>query len=145
MKKEYKKILSIISLAATLALNGCGNSNISKNENKIESEYEDDCQENHLDKNNLKIETLSDESKNPTVTGILDRLEKKGFIIRKISDRDRRMRIVTLTNSAKKINNEAIECINIFMKKAYKGVTKEEKDNFINMVNKVSYNLENID
>ena len=48
-------------------------------------------------------------------------------------------------NSAKKINNEAIECINIFMKKAYKGVTKEEKDNFINMVNKVSYNLENID
>lgn len=83
--------------------------------------------------------------KNPTVTGILDRLEKKGFIIRKISDRDRRMRIVILTNSAKKINNEAIECINIFMKKAYKGVTKEEKDNFINMVNKVSYNLENID
>lgn len=83
--------------------------------------------------------------KNPTVTGILDRLEKKGFVARKISDKDRRKKIVTLTNVSKRIHDEVNDCINLFMKKAYQGVTKEEIETFINMINKVSYNLENID
>lgn len=41
-----------------LALNGCSNSKI-----KIESEIGDECLENHLDTDRLKIETLSDDSK----------------------------------------------------------------------------------
>ena len=83
--------------------------------------------------------------KNPTVTGILDRLEKKSFVVRKVSDKDRRKRIVTLTASSRKIHDEVNNCINSFMKKAYQSVTKEEIETFINMINKVSYNLENID
>ena len=83
--------------------------------------------------------------KNPTVTGILDRLEKKSFVVRKVSDKDRRKKIVTLTASSRKIHDEVNNCINSFMKKAYQGVTKEEIETFINMINKVSYNLENID
>ena len=83
--------------------------------------------------------------KNPTVTGILDRLEKKSFVVRKVSDKDRIKRIVTLTASSRKIHDEVSNCINSFMQKVYQGVTKEEKENFINMINKVSYNLENID
>ena len=83
--------------------------------------------------------------KNPTVTGILDRLEKKSFVVRKVSDKDRIKRIVTLTASSRKIHDEVNNCINSFMKKAYQSVTKEEIETFINMINKVSYNLENID
>ena len=83
--------------------------------------------------------------KNPTVTGILDRLEKKSFVVRKVSDKDRRKKIVTLTTSSRKIHYEVNNCIKSFIQKAYQGVTKEEKEIFINMINKVSYNLENID
>lgn len=36
---------------------------------------------------------------NPTVTGILSRLEEKGMVIRRVDARDRRYRAVTLTES----------------------------------------------
>ena len=40
---------------------------------------------------------------NPTVTGILKRLETKGFITRHISENDNRYKIITITNKSKEI------------------------------------------
>lgn len=83
--------------------------------------------------------------KNPTVTGILDRLEKKKYIIRKVSKEDKRKRIIVLTEKAKKIYEEAATCLTDFRSKALKDITKEEMEVAISMINKMSTNLENIE
>ena len=119
-RKEYKKHDLVRELKKVQIM-------LEQNMNKILSKYDltssqapilDYIYRAELDGSEIQQKDIEEYFylKNPTVTGILDRLEKKGFIIRKISDKDRRMKIVTLTNSAKKINNEATECINIFMK-----------------------------
>ena len=42
--------------------------------------------------------------KNPTVTGILNRLEEKGFIVRKTKENDKRFRMIELTEKTEKNN-----------------------------------------
>lgn len=83
--------------------------------------------------------------KNPTVTGILDRLEIKKYIVRKISKEDKRKRLIYLTPKAKKIYEDANKCIISFRDKAVKGITKEEFAASISIINKMSSNLDNID
>ena len=83
--------------------------------------------------------------KNPTVTGILDRLEKKSFIVRKVSKDDKRKRLIYLTTKAKKIHEDANECLTNFRNEALKDITKEEFEAVISMINKMSNNLENIE
>ena len=83
--------------------------------------------------------------KNPTVTGILDRLEVKKYIVRKISKEDKRKRLIYLTPKARKIHEAANECVISFRDKAIKGITKEEVKAVISIVNKMSSNLDNID
>ena len=83
--------------------------------------------------------------KNPTVTGILDRLEIKKYIVRKISKLDKRKRLIYLTPKARKIHEEANECVMSFRDKTVKGITKEEFAAVISIVNKMSSNLDNID
>ena len=83
--------------------------------------------------------------KNPTVTGILDRLEVKKYIVRKISKEDKRKRLIYLTPKARKIHEAANECVISFRDKAVKGITKEEVKAVISIVNKMSSNLDNID
>ena len=83
--------------------------------------------------------------KNPTVTGILDRLEKKFFIVRKVSKDDKRKRLIYLTTKAKKIHEDANECLINFRNQALKDITKEEFEAAISMINKMSDNLENIE
>lgn len=46
---------------------------------------------------------------NPTVTGLLDRLEKKGFVIRRKSQSDRRYKIVELTEQGKLLSDKMKE------------------------------------
>lgn len=46
---------------------------------------------------------------NPTVTGLLDRLEKKGFIMRKKSESDKRYKIVELTEKGKLLRDKMME------------------------------------
>lgn len=83
--------------------------------------------------------------KNPTVTGILDRLEIKKYIVRKISKLDKRKRLIYLTPKARKVHEEANECVISFRDKAVKGITKEEFVAVISIVNKMSSNLDNLD
>lgn len=82
--------------------------------------------------------------KNPTVTGILDRLEKKKFIVRKVSKDDRRKRIITLTKKSRQIIEESDMCLKEFRKKAVEGVKKEEFLACANIIDKMVANLEKI-
>jgi DNA-binding MarR family transcriptional regulator len=82
--------------------------------------------------------------KNPTVTGILDRLETKKFIVRKISKDDKRKRLIYLTSKSKKICEDINTCIEEFRGKVLKGITKEDALVVINVINKMSENLEEL-
>lgn len=150
MKKEEFKTGNIIREFKKVQIN------IEKNMNKLLSTYDLTSSQAPIlgyiykaeeDKKEIQQKDIEEffYLKNPTVTGILDRLEKKGFIKRKISKTDKRIKIVTLTDKSKKIQNEVAECTNEFMKKAFKDISKEEINVFANMINKISYNLEKID
>lgn len=83
--------------------------------------------------------------KNPTVTGILDRLETKKFIVRKVSKEDKRKRLIYLTSKSKKIYQDINSCIEEFRGKALNGITKDEFIAVINVVNKMAKNLDDIE
>lgn len=83
--------------------------------------------------------------KNPTVTGIIDRLEAKGFVKRKILENDRRKRIIEVTDKAKKVAKETEEHLTKFIKNAFEGISKEEIMTIISLTDKIEYNLEKME
>lgn len=84
--------------------------------------------------------------KNPTVTGILNRLEEKNFIKRTKSDKNARYNKIIITEEAKKkleqgrkkgesierkvhncLNKEEIEKLNILLDKVFLAISKEDE------------------
>ena len=79
--------------------------------------------------------------KNPTVTGILDRLEDKGYIKREVSSKDKRYKKILLTqssqlilsdgrNHAKKIGEQLLEPLNA-----------DEKEDLKKLLDKIINNI----
>lgn len=63
---------------------------------------------------------------NPTITGLLNRLEQKGLITRTVDVNDSRMRLISLTNAALSIIEEIYRSIQETEKKLLEGFSKEE-------------------
>lgn len=63
---------------------------------------------------------------NPTITGLLNRLEQKGLITRTVDVNDSRVRVISLTNAALSIIEEIYFSIQKTEKKLLEGFTKEE-------------------
>lgn len=64
--------------------------------------------------------------KNPTVTGILNRLEDKGFITRAVSSRDARIKYIKATDKAVAIEKETTKIMNEVQKKLFNNISKED-------------------
>jgi len=77
-----------------------------------------------------------------TITGILKLMEKNGYITRKYSKTDARVKIVTLTDKAILLHKEIVCKIDTFNKNLEKGLTKEEIDSFYSIIGKIKKNLE---
>lgn len=79
--------------------------------------------------------------KNPTVTGLLNRLEEKELINRKKHPNDKRSKIITMTEKSKIIMEEAY----INMKEMYssivEGFSESEKEELFRLLYKVLDNL----
>lgn len=69
---------------------------------------------------------------NPTVTGILNRLEKKGFVKRTKSISDRRYKKVELTEKGKKMKGEMLKKVIETKMKLFEGLSDEELNTFGN-------------
>lgn len=67
---------------------------------------------------------------NPTVTGLIDRLEKLGYVKRSDHPNDRRVYLVHLTEKGKKVANRALPIVKKLNKEIKKGYSKEEIENF---------------
>ncbi len=63
---------------------------------------------------------------NPTVTGLLNRLEQKGFIVRQVDPEDSRARIISLTDKALEIIEEIYQSIRQTEQMLFDGFSEEE-------------------
>jgi DNA-binding MarR family transcriptional regulator len=67
---------------------------------------------------------------NPTVTGLIDRLEKLGYVKRSDHPNDRRVYLVYLTGKGNKVANKALPIVKKLNEGIKKGYSKEEVENF---------------
>lgn len=67
---------------------------------------------------------------NPTVTGLIDRLEKSGHVKRSDHPNDRRIYLVHLTEKGKKIAIRALPILKRLNEEIKKGYSKEEIESF---------------
>jgi DNA-binding MarR family transcriptional regulator len=67
---------------------------------------------------------------NPTVTGLIDRLEKSGYVKRSDHPNDRRIYLVYLTEKGNKVANKALPVVKKLNEEIKKGYSKEEVEGF---------------
>ncbi len=79
--------------------------------------------------------------RNPTVTGLLKRLDEKGYILSVPSDRDKRCKNIYLTEKAYDIQRRMEADRKKIDKKLTLGMNKKEKAALEKMLEKVLYNI----
>jgi DNA-binding MarR family transcriptional regulator len=77
----------------------------------------------------------------PSITRLLDNLEKQGLVVRKASESDKRVNYIFLSSTAKNLQNDTIEIANQTMDEALVGITKDEIETVKNVLQKVYDNL----
>jgi DNA-binding MarR family transcriptional regulator len=78
---------------------------------------------------------------NPTVTGILNRLEKKGFIVRVKSRTDARYNYIELTEKGREIPEIVRKKTMEIHKRLFQGLSQAEIDMFENIIKKMIENI----
>ncbi len=76
-----------------------------------------------------------------TISGILDTMEKNNLIIRKASIDDARKKEIALTINSLNKHKEIEKKIAKFEDTLLKGITKEEKESFFKIIDKLKENL----
>lgn len=79
--------------------------------------------------------------KNPTVTGILDRLEDKGYIKRNVSSKDKRLKQITLTSASNEILLKSRNHAKIIEEKILSPLSDEEIDELLKLLDKIKINI----
>jgi MarR family transcriptional regulator, organic hydroperoxide resistance regulator len=92
--------------------------------------------------NNLAKETSLSKS---TLTTMLERLEKSGYIIRKQSEIDKRVTIVCLTKKSNPLRNEFQKISSYMIDLFYNRFTDDEIDQFESSLKKILDNLKQKD
>lgn len=78
---------------------------------------------------------------NPTVTGILNRLEQKGFIERKSNEKDKRVRTIVLTPKERSHYADVQEQIRILESKFDDILGEEKKEQLLSILKEISDNI----
>jgi DNA-binding MarR family transcriptional regulator len=79
----------------------------------------------------------------PSITRLIDNLEKQKLVKRIASKEDRRINIVCLTEGARNLQNLTIDLANQTMEEALNGVTKDEIETIKKVLYQVYDNLNN--
>ena len=72
-----------------------------------------------------------------TIGGVIDRLEQKGYVSRKVSPRDRRAREVSLTEKGHRTVNEIYPVVEKLQMDILDGLTKSERRQFLSLAQKI--------
>jgi len=79
-----------------------------------------------------------------SVTKLTDALERKGFVIRKRDENDRRSNILVLTDKAQEMKLEAKETGITMLDKILEGIEEKDLQNFLDTLQKMSENMSRI-
>ena len=79
--------------------------------------------------------------KHPTATGIVSRLEDKGFVKCSVSETDRRLKLITPTEKAMSVHKEVSELMEKTETQLTDGLTHEELQTLRSLLNKVIGNF----
>ena len=82
------------------------------------------------------------EIRRPTVTKILQAMEKNGLITRHEVDYDARLKKIQLTDKAIHFHREILNRVGTFEETLTKGLTEEEIATFLTILDKIKKNLE---
>lgn len=77
-----------------------------------------------------------------TATVMLQNLEQKGYIVREQVERDARLKRIVLTEKAVRQNREIHGQIDAFHQELEAGLTREEREEFLRILDKIKANLE---
>lgn len=80
---------------------------------------------------------------NPSITRILDNMEKQGIVVRERSAEDRRVLKVFLTSKAQRILVQIEPAFGEIADKMFKGFSKDEVEQFRSMCRRVALNCKN--
>ena len=95
-----------------------------------------------------QIKALSDEKyimKETTLYSAFTRMEKNGYIIRTTSERDARLKKITLTDKALKIHTHSMAQIKSIEEQMRSGISDRDLDIFFDVLDKIKVNLTNDD
>lgn len=92
----------------------------------------------------ISISSLSAQTSlaNTTLTSMLDRMEDSGLIIRKPAPRDRRSRLIALTDKARALQSDYEQISQRMSERYYVGFTESEIVQFESYLQRVLANLE---
>ncbi|WP_375725186.1 MarR family winged helix-turn-helix transcriptional regulator [Arcobacter sp. KX21116] len=80
-----------------------------------------------------------------TVSRTLDVIEKKGYIVRKYTNEDKRIKFITLTSFGKDALDKTEKIVTSFREKTLNNFSKEEIDTFFDFLEKLTLNIERND
>jgi DNA-binding MarR family transcriptional regulator len=72
---------------------------------------------------------------NSTITGLIDRLERSGFVLRKVNPKDRRSSLIHITRQGTKEVNKAETVIHLVNEEIKAEFSKEEIESFKRILN----------
>lgn len=73
-----------------------------------------------------------------TIGGVVDRLEAKGYVTRKVSARDRRARVATLTDSGRTLLNQVMPLVQDLQQDILGGLNAQEQQDFLRLATKAA-------
>ena len=79
--------------------------------------------------------------KNPTVTGLLTRLEEKEFIVRRMNPADRRYRVIELTDKGEQLLGEMWEEAKMAENRIFGSLSQEELDQLSGLLDRILISL----
>lgn len=79
--------------------------------------------------------------KNPTVTGLLNRLEEKHFIVRKTNPEDRRYRVIELTEKGEQLLGQLWEEACNLENRMYSNLSEEEQKVLMDLLDRILNSL----
>jgi DNA-binding MarR family transcriptional regulator len=96
---------------------------------------------NKISQNELSLYLGKDKT---TVSRTLDVIEKKGYISRKYTKEDKRIKFITLTSLGEEILDKTCEIINLYRKSSIENFSEEEIDTAFYLLEKLSDNIKRI-
>lgn len=79
---------------------------------------------------------------NPTVTGLLSRLEEKGMVVRRVDEKDRRFRRVELSQDGREVLKKVGDEIHRTERKLFGCLNREETDQLLELLDRVAQHAE---